>query len=172
MEKKDRKEQKHEENKECIETIKNTLEKKRINYDCISEKERSYLVEIEQWITNMFILEKNTYKVLAKAGISIKGASDNTSIARQTFYNVPLLQEYVQYRADDYEKISILSKIEHCNEEIKRLKAENSALHKRDVEIEELKREIKKMTEKIKQQKKEIKIMSSSEKIVKFREKK
>lgn len=147
-----------------IETIKKNARKIGCDYDALSAKDKQYLITVETAITETFELEQKAREMISKNTVSVKGISNKTKIARQTLYNNPMLKEYINYRAESFCKIDASRQDTAKDEEIKRLKAEVAALHKRDVEIMEAKREINDLKKQLKEKNEIINALRQSSK--------
>lgn len=128
-----------------IETIKNTTKKLGYDYEELSEKDKEYLNVIEEAITETFELEEQARKMLSRNTVSVKGVSKKTDIARQTLYNNPMLKEYINFRSTTFIKSDASRRESMKDAEIQTLKEEVEVLHKRDVELEETKRQVKEL---------------------------
>lgn len=128
-----------------IETIKNTTKKLGYDYEELSEKDKKYLNVIEEAITETFELEEQARKMLSRNTVSVKGVSKKTDIARQTLYNNPMLKEYINFRSTTFIKSDASRRESMKDAEIQTLKEEIEVLHKRDVELEETKRQVKEL---------------------------
>lgn len=137
--------------KTIIETIKKNARKIGYDYDALSEKDKQYLITVETAITETFDLEQQARDMIAKNTVSVKGIANRTQIARQTLYNNPMLKEYINYRAKAFTRIDASRQDAAKDEEIKKLKEEVEALHKRDVELMEAQREIKELKKQLKE---------------------
>jgi len=142
-----------EENKsvENIEkSIRNKLKKLGYIYDDLDKKKQNYLVKIEECILKVYKRENEAKKLITNNNVSIKNMSENANIARQTFYNVPILSEYVNYNSKEFDKIGISLKLSSSSEEIQELKADIELMQKRDIEIEKLKKDIEELKQELK----------------------
>lgn len=137
--------------KTIIETIKKNARKIGYDYDALSEKDKQYLITVETAITETFDLEQQARDMISKNTVSVKGIANRTQIARQTLYNNPMLKEYINYRAKAFTRIDASRQDAAKDEEIKKLKEEVEALHKRDVELMEAQREIKELKKQLKE---------------------
>lgn len=149
--------------KAIINIVSTRLKKMGYSFNDIDEKQQNYLIKLELCISEIFKIEKEVKAILSKNNISIKNVSETTKISRQTFYNIPILNEYVTYCAKEFEKIDISSLQTNMSEELQRLKEDVKEMHKRDVQIELLKNDIKKLKQSLKL--KEEKIVTQSKKI-------
>ena len=134
-----------------IDTIRKNTKKIGYDFDALSDKDKQYLITIETSITEIFDLEQQAREMISKNTVSVKGVSAKTNIARQTIYNNPILKQYINYRSETFTKIDASRKDTLKDEEIKSLKEEVTALHKRDVELEEAKRHIKELKKQLKE---------------------
>jgi hypothetical protein len=121
---------------------------------------------MEPFIQEVFDKENEARAILSKNTISIKNLSEQAKIARQTFYNVPLLSEYVDYNAKEFEKVDISAKQNTSNIAIQRLQEEIEALHLRDVKYEELKIKYEEAIQEIKKRDATIKVLTSRDNII------
>lgn len=137
--------------KTIIETIKKNARKIGYDYDALSEKDKQYLITVETAITETFDLEQQARDMISKNTVSVKGIANRTQIARQTLYNNTMLKEYINYRAKAFTRIDASRQDAAKDEEIKKLKEEVEALHKRDVELMEAQREIKELKKQLKE---------------------
>jgi len=131
-------------------SIKSKLKNMDYLYDALNDKEKKYLIKIEDCIQQIIDRESRAKTLLTKNNISIKSISEQTQIARQTFYNIPLLSEYINYNCERFQKIDISFILNTYQEDIKRLKSEILAMRKRDVQLEEMKIEINTLKQQIK----------------------
>lgn len=134
-----------------VETIKKNARKIGYDYEALSDKDKQYLITVETAITETFELEQQARDMISKNTVSVKGISNKTKIARQTLYNNPMLKEYINYRAEAFSKIDASRQDTAKDEEIKKLREEITALHKRDVELMEAQREIKELKKQMKE---------------------
>lgn len=146
-----------------IKTIKNRLSKMGYDYALLNDKQQQYILKLEKSISLIFKSETELQNTFAKNKISTKTISESTNIARQTFYNVPILNEYVNFCTDEFNKISMLAKYSSMTEELQELKEKVKEMQKRDVQLELLKNEIKELKKSLKS--KEEKIVLQSKKI-------
>lgn len=155
-------------NERIIIAIGQKLKKMGYSIDVISPKELQYIIKIEPFIQEAFDKENEVKAILSNNSISVKNLSEQAKIARQTFYNVPLLSEYVAYNTKEFEKVNISAKQNSSNAEIQRLKEEIEALHLRDIMIEELKLQLEEAQVELKRKNETIKALSSRGKVIKM----
>ncbi len=134
-----------------IKTIEENARKIGYDFGKMSDNDKQYLIKIETVILKIFELEQEARDMISKNTVSIKGVSKKTKIARQTLYNNPMLKEYINYRAEAFAKIDASRKDSAMYDKIKQLKEEITILHKRDVELEEAKRQIKDLKKQLKE---------------------
>lgn len=146
-------------NEEIINSIKNNVKKMGYEYEALQEKEKKHLIKIEKAVIETFKLEKQAKEMLSRNVVSVKGISSKAKIARQTLYNNPILKEYIDYRAESFAKIDASRKSSTKDEEIRKLRDEITTLHKRDVELEETKREMKELKRKLQEKDERIKML-------------
>lgn len=147
---------------EIVAIIRKNAKKIGYDYDALSDKDKQYLMIIETVITETFELEQKAKEMISKNVVSVKGISKKTDIARQTLYNNSMLKEYINYRSMAFEKIDASKNDTAKDDEIKRLKEEITALHIRDVELEEAKRVIKELRKELKDRDEAIKALKQS----------
>lgn len=155
-------------NEEILKFINDKLKRMGYSIDGLSDKEKTYLTKIETCVQDVFAKDAEAKAILSGNGISIKSISTQAKIARQTFYNVPLLSEYVTFNAKEFRKVDMSAKQSNSKSEIQRLKAEIDALYKRDVEYEEMKIQLEKAKNEIKQRDAAIKYLQGQGKIIRF----
>lgn len=147
-----------------VETIKKNARKIGYDYNALSDKDKKYLIAVETAITETFELEQQAREMISKNTVSVKGVSNKTKIARQTLYNNPMLKEYINYRAAAFGKIDASKKDTDKDKEMKKLREEITALHKRDVELMEAKREIRELKKQIREKDEAISLLRQSSK--------
>lgn len=151
-------------------TIRSNLKKMGYDYDSLTKKTVQYLTTIETSITETFELEHQAREMISRNIVSVKGVSTKTGIARQTLYNNNLLKEYIEFRADEFDRIDASKKDTAKDEQIRQMKEEITALHVRDVEIQELKRQMTELKKQLKEKDELIAILrqQSSGKVIAF----
>jgi len=136
---------------EIEQIIITNLKKMGYNYDGLENKYKEYLIKIETSIQGIFKREQEAIELLSRSTVSIKGVSKDAGIARQTFYNVPILSEYIGFNTTKFEKVDMSEQKHLSDDKIKDLKEEIKLLHKRDVEFEEMKIDLEKLKKEIRE---------------------
>lgn len=136
---------------ETILNIQNTLKKMGYNYYALKDKDKEHLIKIDESIQEIFRKEKEAKETLSRSTVSTKGISKDTGISRQTFYNNPILNEYIDYYAKQFKKVDMSEIQKDSNEKIKELQEQLDKLHRRDIQFEKMKLEIEELKAAIKE---------------------
>lgn len=122
---------------ELEESIKGKLLRIGVNFDSLQDKDKEYLLAIENAISDSILLEKELRDNLRKNKISLIDISSRTNISRQTLYNNPLLKKYIKLNEKDFEKVDIIAREYRYQEEIRKLNEIINTMVIRDCVIEE-----------------------------------
>lgn len=133
------------------ESIKVKLLKLGITFDSLQDKDKAYLLAIENAILDSFQIEKQLRNNLKKNKISLIDISTRTNISRQTLYNNPLLEKYINLNEKEFERIDIIAKEYRYQEEIRKLNKIIETMIIRDCVIEEQKITINDLKKKVEQ---------------------
>lgn len=129
------------------ENIVNTLKSMGVNYYELSKGTMRHFEKIEKEILIILENEKKARKLLNENQMTIKNISKKSGIARQTFYNNPLLKDYILERSKGINSIEAKKSNLEKDQEIEKLKKEIKLYQKRDIEFMELKSLIKTLSE-------------------------
>jgi hypothetical protein len=138
------------------ELVRLIISKMDYKYDSITEKDKDYLLKIEEAITQIFERENAAKELLTNNHLSINSIALKTEIARQTIYNHTILRTYIEYRSKEFEDIDVSSNYADMVEKYQILNKRVEQMQVRDFEIEEMKIEIKNLKSKITDRDKEI----------------
>ena len=93
--------------------IKNKLTLLNIDINKIPKKQLEYLIKIETLLIEQTTRQEFALSELKELGFSINSVSDITGISRQTFYNNPILKQYVEYSINLFNENNIYFKIKN-----------------------------------------------------------
>ena len=128
--------------------IKN-LKKLGYDYSLLPAKQQEYLQQVDEAINTLFETELKAQEETSRNYISIKRVSKETNIARQTFYNIPILAEYIEQCSRDFDKVDISYRLRRAQQKNIEYQEQIQEMVKRDVEFMELKRENSKIKEEL-----------------------
>jgi len=104
-----------------IKTITSRLKKMDYTYEFLDEKQQKYIYRLEESISEIFKAESEIKSIIAKNKITTKTISESSNIARQTIYNIPILNEYINFCADEFNKVSVSANSSAMSEELQEL---------------------------------------------------
>lgn len=133
------------------ERIASALKKLGYDYNALKSKDKAYLIQIDESIQQIFKAEIEARETLSRSVVSTKAIAKATGIARQTFYNNPILNEFVNYYAKQFEKVDMSNIQNQTNQKIKDLQEQLDLMHQRDIEFEEMKIQIEELKQAIKE---------------------
>ena len=107
-------------------------EKIGVSYDDLNPKIQNYLKILEDITITTFENQNNAKKLLKGNNLKLLNLSKKSNISRRTFYNNPILKEYIELRDKDLQKINVFSINEDKTDEIRRLNEELECFKKRD----------------------------------------
>lgn len=106
-----------------------------INADEVNERTMGHLSRIESAIAGKLRERDDAFETIKACNLSVKSISEASGVSYQTFYNKPLLKEYVEQRRgavgidnSSEERTRLRSRLTEAEERIK-------ALEKRDAEL-------------------------------------
>lgn len=140
---------------ELNEIICCTLEKMNIDKELIESKILEQLNKIEIAITQAFRIQEEHKNAIKETKPSVNKLASQTGIARQTFYNNPLLKAYAEYRIAEYHNSDVNKKNDKLMERITHLENKVKLMSERDVGIELLRRKVSMLESNIKTLKQE-----------------
>lgn len=129
--------------------LEKNLKKLGYDYSLLQPKQQKYLQKIDQAIYSLFETEMKAQEDTSRNYVSIKRISKETDIARQTFYNLPILSEYIEHCSKEFEKIDTSYRLKRALDKNQEYQKQIQQMVKRDVEYMELKRENSKLKEDI-----------------------
>lgn len=133
------------------ERIAGVLKKLGYDYNALKGKDKAYLIQIDESIQAIFKAETEAREALCRSVVSTKAISKSTGIARQTFYNNPILNEFVNFYANQFKKVDMSNIQNQSNQKIKELQEQLELMHLRDIEFEEMKIQIEELKQAIKE---------------------
>ena len=96
--------------------------------------------------------------------MKLKNISKKSEISRQTFYNNPILKDYIELRDKEFQKTNVFSVNEDKTNEIRRLNDELNMFKNRDFQYMNMKEERDSLLKEIEQLKIYIKKLESEKK--------
>ena len=148
---------------ERVDRIKKTLNKMGYSYEALKPREKAYLEQIDESIQSIFAAEREAKLTLSRSVVSTQSVSNLTGIARQTFYNNEILNEFVQYYAKEFQKVDMSNQQNKADKKIQELQKELELMHLRDIEFEEMKIQIEELKKEIQDRDEIIKWMKESQ---------
>lgn len=136
--------------------IKNKLTLLNIDINKIPKKQLEYLIKIETLLIEQTRRQEFALSELKELGFSINSVSDSTGISRQTFYNNPILKQYVEYSINLFNENNVYFKIKELKESLADVLDENTKMKYRDLNFELLKHDLEDIQILLKQKDKEI----------------
>lgn len=131
-----------EKNEAVKKNINKRLSSMGVDREMVNPKDIDYLAKIEEVITEKFQQEQLATDMSKNNKISLIGISKEAKIARQTLYNKQILGEYIETAQKEFSTVSLTEKLEKAYAEISQLREQVDAYQKRDIQLEEMRREI------------------------------
>lgn len=108
-----------------------------------------HLTKVEEVLTMMVETQENAIQEIKSNKISINRVAKESSISRQTFYNNPVITEYIEKYIEKYVGTSPYETINYLREELKRKDEQIGGLVQRDATISKCKAENKVLIDEI-----------------------
>ncbi len=137
-------------------TVKNRLEEMGINVDTLKSTSLKHLIKIEDVISEKLENQSKMLESFKENKISVLSISEESKIARQTFYNNPILKEYITFVLDNSDLVDPYKKIDTLNAKLYELQEMVTQMQIRDVNLEILYQEKENLKDELNQKKKEI----------------
>lgn len=144
--------------------LRKNLETIGVTYDDLNPKLKEHFQKIEGIIINTFETQKNAKKMLKNNNLKLKNISKKSEISRQTFYNNPILKDYIELRDKEFQKTDVFSVNEDKTNEIRRLNDELNMFKNRDFQYMNMKEERDSLLKEIEQLKIYIKKLENEKK--------
>ena len=144
--------------------LRKNLETIGVTYDDLNPKLKEHFQKIEGIIINTFETQKNAKKMLKNNNLKLKNISKKSEISRQTFYNNPILKDYIELRDKEFQKTNVFSVNEDKTNEIRRLNDELNMFKNRDFQYMNMKEERDSLLKEIEQLKIYIKKLENEKK--------
>ena len=136
-------------------TVKNRLEEMGINVDTLKSTSLKHLIKIEDVISEKLENQSKMLESFKENKISVLSISEESKIARQTFYNNPILKEYITFVLDNSDLVDPYKKIDTLNAKLYELQEMVTQMQIRDVNLEILYQEKENLKDELNQNKKE-----------------
>lgn len=137
-------------------TVKNRLDEMGINVDTLKSTSLKHLIKIEDVISEKLENQSKMLESFKENKVSVLSISEESKIARQTFYNNPILKEYITYVLDNSDLVDPYKKIDALNAKLSELQEMVTQMQIRDVNLEILYQEKENLKDELNQKKKEI----------------
>lgn len=137
-------------------TVKNRLDEMGINVDTLKSTSLKHLIKIEDVISEKLENQSKMLESFKENKVSVLSISEESKIARQTFYNNPILKEYITYVLDNSDLVDPYKKIDSLNAKLSELQEMVTQMQIRDVNLEILYQEKENLKDELNQKKKEI----------------
>lgn len=137
-------------------TVKNRLYEMGINVDTLKSTSLKHLIKIEDVISEKLENQSKMLESFKENKVSVLSISEESKIARQTFYNNPILKEYITYVLDNSDLVDPYKKIDALNAKLSELQEMVTQMQIRDVNLEILYQEKENLKDELNQKKKEI----------------
>lgn len=137
-------------------TVKNRLDEMGINIDTLKSTSLKHLIKIEDVISKKLENQSKMLENFKENKVSVLSISEESKIARQTFYNNPILKEYITYVLDNSDLVDPYKKIGELSSKLSELQEMITQMQIRDVNTELLYQDKEKLKDELRQKKKEI----------------
>lgn len=137
-------------------TVKDRLDKMGININSIKPTSLKHLVKIENVISDKLENQAKMLEIFKENKISVLSISEESKIARQTFYNNPILKEYIDFTIESSDLVDPYKKIDELSSKLSELQEMIIQMQIRDVDTEILYQDKEKLKNELNQKKKEI----------------
>lgn len=137
-------------------TVRDRLNEMGININTIKSTSLNHLIKIENVVSEKLQKQSKILDDFKNNKISLLSISEESKIARQTFYNNPILKEYINYLIDNYDLVDPYKKIDILNNKISELQEIITQMQIRDVDFELANHEKEVLKNELKQKKNEI----------------
>lgn len=117
--------------------------------DDIKPTTLKHLSKIDEVLAMMATVQENAIQEIKSNKISINRVAKESGIARQTFYNNPVITAYVEKYIETYVGTSPYETIDFLREELRRKEEQIAGLVQRDATVSKCKAENKALTDEI-----------------------
>lgn len=117
--------------------------------DDIKPATMKHLIKVDEVLALMVTSQKNAIQEIKNNKISINRVAKESGIARQTFYNNPVITAYIEKYIETYAVTSPYEAIDTLREELKRKDEQIVGLVQRDATVSKYKAENKALTDEI-----------------------
>lgn len=143
--------------------------------DDIKPATLKHLTKVDEVLSMMVEAQENAIQEIKRNKISINRVAKESGIARQTFYNNPIITAYIEKYLETYVDASPYETIDALRKELKRKDEQIAGLVQRDATVSKYKAqnkaladEIASLKETIKSQEELIQKLKASQKIIKL----
>lgn len=137
-------------------TVKSRLDEMGVNVEVLKSTSLKHLIKIEDIISEKLENQSKMLEIFKENKVSVLSISEESKIARQTFYNNPILKEYIAYVLDNSDLVDPYKKIDALSSKLSELQEMVAQMQIRDVNLEILHQEKETLKDELKQKKKEI----------------
>lgn len=117
--------------------------------DDIKPATLKHLAKVDEVLSMMIEAQENAIQEIKSNKISINRVAKESGIARQTFYNNPIITAYIEKYLETYVDASPYETIDSLREELKRKDEQIAGLVQRDATVSKCKAENKALTDEI-----------------------
>lgn len=117
--------------------------------DDIKPATLKHLAKVDEVLAMMVAAQENAIQEIKGNKISINRVAKESGIARQTFYNNPIITAYIEKYLETYVDTSPYETIDSLREEIRRKDEQIAGLVQRDATVSKCKAENKTLTDEI-----------------------
>lgn len=115
-----------------------------------------HLIKIEELISTNLDYKKELLQKFKEKKITILSVSEESKISRQTFYNNPILKEYIQFALDTTDLLDPYKKNEELSLIISELQEVVLNMQIRDIDFELLTNQVNKLKKELKEKKNDV----------------
>ena len=108
-----------------------------------------HLAKVDEVLAMMVETQENAIQEIKSNKISINRVAKESGIARQTFYNNPVITAYIEKYLETYVGVSPYETIDSLREELKRKDEQIAGLVQRDATVSKCKAENKALTDEV-----------------------
>lgn len=117
--------------------------------DDIKPATLKHLAKVDEVLSTMVEAQENAIQEIKSNKISINRVAKESGIARQTFYNNPIITAYIEKYLKAYVDASPYETIDSLREELKRKNEQIAGLVQRDATVSKCKAENKALTDEV-----------------------
>lgn len=117
--------------------------------DDIKPATLKHLAKVDEVLAMMVEAQENAVQEIKSNKISINRVAKESGIARQTFYNNPVITAYIEKYLETYVDVSPYETIDSLREELKRKDEQIAGLVQRDATVSKCKAENKALTDEV-----------------------